>query len=174
LLIRTDGPAAALVPVVRQTLQSLTPDMGYVDVDTLEAMLAPQLQPWRLGSSIFLACGGVALLIAVVGMYSALAFAVSQRRQEIGVRMALGATPWRIMRAIGASSAATTLIGLGSGLAGAALATRWLSDFLYQTSPRTYRRSPPPSTMRSLSPCTTYGDASSTPGSTTRFCTRKP
>jgi ABC-type antimicrobial peptide transport system permease subunit len=50
--------------------------------------------------------------------------------------MALGATPWRIMRAIGASSAATTLIGLGSGLAGAALATRWLSDFLYQTSPR--------------------------------------
>ena len=136
VLIRTDASAAALVPVVRQALQSLTPDMGYVAADTLEAMFAPQLQPWRLGSWMFLAFGAVALLIAAVGLYSSLAFAVSQRTQEIGIRMALGASPWNITQTIGASSVATMAIGIGLGLLGAALATRWLSDLLFQTSPR--------------------------------------
>jgi predicted permease len=136
LLIRTESSAADLVPVVRQTLQSLRPDMGYVDADTLEAMFAPQLQPWRLGSWMFLAFGAVALLIAAVGLYSSLAFAVSQRTQEIGIRMALGASPWNITETISASIVATMGIGIGLGLLGAALATRWLSDLLFQTSPR--------------------------------------
>jgi putative ABC transport system permease protein len=136
LLIRSDGNAAALVPVVRQALQSLTADMGYVAADTLEAMYAPQLQPWRLGSSMFLAFGGVALLIAAVGLYSALAFAVSQRTQEIGIRMALGATPRNIMQAVGTTSLATMGVGIGLGLLCAAVATRWVSDLLFQTSPR--------------------------------------
>jgi hypothetical protein len=136
LLIRTRARAAELVPLVRQTLQSLTPDMGYVAVDSLEEMFAPQLQPWRLGSSMFLAFGAIALLIAAVGLYSSLAFAVSQRTQEIGIRMALGASPWNITQTIGASSVTTVAIGVGLGLLGAALATRWLSDLLFQTSPR--------------------------------------
>jgi len=136
LLIRTDASAAPLVPVVRQTLQTLTPDMGYVAAATLEDMYAPQLQSWRLGSWMFLVFGAVALLIAAVGLYSSLAFAVSQRRQEIGIRMALGASPWNVTTTIGASSAATMALGIGLGLLGAAFATRWLSDLLFQTSPR--------------------------------------
>jgi ABC-type antimicrobial peptide transport system permease subunit len=124
------------VPVVRQTLQSLTPDMGYVAADTLEGMYAPQLQSWRLGSSMFLIFGAVALLIAAVGLYSSLAFAVSQRTKEIGIRMALGASPRKITETIGASSLVTTASGIGLGLLGAALATPWLSDLLFQTSPR--------------------------------------
>jgi predicted permease len=136
LLIRTDANAAGLVPVIRQTLQSLTPDMGYVAADSLESMFAPQLQPWRLGSSMFLVFGAVALIIAAVGLYSSLAFAVSQRTKEIGIRIALGASPWNITETIGAVSAATMAIGIGLGLLGAALATRWLSDLLFQTSPR--------------------------------------
>jgi ABC-type antimicrobial peptide transport system permease subunit len=136
VLVRTSAPAAAFVPTVRQTLQSLTPDMGYVEADTLEAMYAPQLQPWRLGSWMCLSFGGVALFIAAVGLYSALAFAVSQRTREIGIRMALGASAWKVVETIGASSAATMALGVGLGLAGAALATRWLTDVLFQTSPR--------------------------------------
>ena len=136
VLIRADGGAAALVPVVRQALQSLTPDMGYVAADTLAGMFAPQLQPWRLGSWMFLAFGTVALFMAAVGLYSSLAFAVSQRTREIGIRMALGASPWNITETIGASSVATTAVGIGLGLLGAALATRWLGDLLFQTSPR--------------------------------------
>jgi len=136
LLIRADANAVGLVPVVRQTLQTLTPDMGYVAAATLEDMYAPQLQSWRLGSWMFLVFGAVALLMAAVGLYSSLAFAVSQRRQEIGIRMALGASPWNVTSTIGASSAATMALGIGLGLLGAAFATRWLSDLLFQTSPR--------------------------------------
>jgi predicted permease len=136
LLIRTAANAADSLPVIRQALQSLTPDMGYVAADTLESMFAPQLQPWRLGSSMFLAFGGVALLIAAVGLYSSLAFAVSQRTQEIGIRIALGASAWKVMRTIGGSTVATMAGGIGLGLLAAALATPWLSDLLFQTSPR--------------------------------------
>lgn len=136
LLIRTGADARTLVPRVRRTLQSLTPDMRFVAVDTLEAMLAPQLQPWRLGQSMFLAFGGVALLIAAVGLYSSMAFSVSQRRHEIGIRLALGASRWDITATIGVSGALTMAAGIGLGLLGAALGTRWLSDLLYQTSPR--------------------------------------
>lgn len=138
VLIRADdgADAADLLPVVRRTLQLLRPDMGYVAAETLERMYAPQLQPWRLGSWMFLAFGAVALLIAAVGLYSSLAFAVSLRTKEIGIRMALGATPWRITETIGATSVMTMAIGLVLGLLAAALASRWLSDLLFQTSPR--------------------------------------
>ena len=135
LLIRTTADASALVPLVRSTLQSLRSDMGYVEVETVEAMLAPQLQPWRLGASMFFVFGAVALLIAAVGLYSTLAFAVSQRRQEIGIRMALGASDWNITATIGVAGAITVASGICSGLIGAAFATQWLSDLLYHTSP---------------------------------------
>jgi putative ABC transport system permease protein len=85
---------------------------------------------------MFLTFGAIALLIAAVGLFSSLAFAVSQRTQEIGIRMALGASPWNITTTIGTSSLATMAIGIGLGLLAAALATRWLSDLLFQTSPR--------------------------------------
>jgi predicted permease len=136
LLIRTAGPAAPLVPSVRQALQSLAPDLGYVEAATLEAMLAPQLQPWRLGSSMFAAFGGVALLMALVGLYSAMVFAVSQRRHEIGIRMALGASGWDIAKQVSAPAVARVAVGLTLGLLGATVATQWLEDLLFQTSPR--------------------------------------
>ena len=136
LLIRGAGDAGVLVPSVRTALQTLTPDMRYVDVNTLEAMAAPQLQPWRLGTSMFFIFGAVALLIAAVGLYSTMAFAVWQRRQEIGIRMALGATPLDAAMRVVRSAAATIGIGLAAGLVAAALASRWLEDLLFETSPR--------------------------------------
>ena len=136
LMIRTSGDAEPLVPMVRDALQTLTPDMRYVDVATLEAMVAPQLQPWRLGSAMFFIFGAVALLIAAIGLYSTMAFAVSQRTQEIGIRMALGASMWDVVRRIGISGAVTVGAGLTLGLLAAAVATRWLGDLLFQTAPR--------------------------------------
>ena len=136
ILIRADADAAPLVPIVRRTLQSLTPEMPYVAVDTLEEMFAPQLQPWRLGSAMLVTFGAVALLIAAVGLYSTLAFAVSQRTQEIGIRLALCASRWDIVAGIGAPAAATIACGVVLGLLLAALSTRRLEDLLYETSPR--------------------------------------
>jgi predicted permease len=136
ILIRAADDASAILPAVRAALQTLTPDMRYVEVNSLEAMVAPQLQPWRLGTSMFFIFGAVALLIAAVGIYSSMAFAVWQRRQEIGIRMALGATPLDAALRVGRAAAATIGIGLVAGLVAAVLANRWLADLLYETSPR--------------------------------------
>jgi predicted permease len=136
IVIRSAGDANALVPMVRQVLQTLTPEMRYVEVKTLEAMAAPQLQPWRLGTAMFFIFGGVALLIAAVGLYSTMAFAVWQRRQEIGIRMALGATPLDAAVRVARAAAVAIGIGVAAGLLAAALASRWLVDLLFETSPR--------------------------------------
>jgi predicted permease len=136
LVIRGADDASALVPTVRAALQTLTPDMRYVEVNSLEAMVAPQLQPWRLGSSMFFIFGAVALLIAAVGVYSTMAFAVWQRRQEIGIRMALGATPIDAALRVARSAGVTIVIGLAAGLVAAALAGPFLVDLLFETSPR--------------------------------------
>jgi ABC-type antimicrobial peptide transport system permease subunit len=136
ITIRTVGTATAALPVVRQVLQSLTPDMQVVRVTTAEAQLAPELRPWRLGVSVFLAFGAVALAIAGIGLYSSLAYLVSQRTHEIGIRMALGASRRQIAVRIAAYGAAMVGVGIAIGLLTAAVATRWLTDLLYQTSPR--------------------------------------
>jgi ABC-type antimicrobial peptide transport system permease subunit len=136
LLIRTVGDARALVPIVQETLQSLSPQMPYVPVATMEDRTAEQLQPWRLGTAMFVLFGGVALLISMIGLFSAMAHAVSQRGHEIGVRMALGASAWRVVVQIGRDGAAAVAVGTIAGLLVASAASRWLSDLLYQTSPR--------------------------------------
>jgi len=136
ILIRAVGDTRSLIPEIRRTIQSVSPDMPFVPVETMEAMLAPQLQPWRLGTTMFLVFGAMALLIAAVGLYSAMAHAVSQRRHEIGVRIALGASRGHIVVQTSRRGAATIAAGTALGLAFAAVASRWLTDLLYETSPR--------------------------------------
>jgi predicted permease len=136
LMIRATGSAEALLPAVRPILQSLSPDMPYVPADTLENLVAPQLKPWRLGTTMFLIFGGIALVIAVVGLYGAMAFAVSQRTFEIAIRLALGAPRRHVARQVAARGLAAIGAGLVLGFGLALVATRWLVDLLYETSPR--------------------------------------
>jgi predicted permease len=136
LLIRASADARSLVPDVRRVLQSLQRDMPFVPVDTVEALTAPQLQSWRLGSTMFLIFGGIALVIAAVGLYGAMAYTVSLRAPEIGIRVALGASRRHVAAQIGRQSMISIGAGLGLGLLLAALASRWLADLLYETSPR--------------------------------------
>ena len=137
LLVRSAAAdARPLVPVVREALQSLTPDMPYVPVATMEERTARQLQPWRLGTTMFVLFGVMALGIAAVGLFSAMMQAVAQRRHEIGIRMALGATAGRVVIQIARHGAITIAAGAAAGLLLAVGATRYLGDLLYQTSPR--------------------------------------
>jgi predicted permease len=136
LLIRASTDPTSLVPDVRRVLQSLEPDMPFVPVDSMEALTAPQLQSWRLGSTMFLVFGGIALVIAAVGLYGAMAYTVGLRAPEIGIHLALGASRRHVAAQIARHGVASIVAGLGLGLLIAAFSTPWLANLLYETSPR--------------------------------------
>jgi putative ABC transport system permease protein len=135
MLIRATGDPEALVGTVRRELQALAPTMPFVRVQPYSTILAPQLQPWRLGATMFTVFGVIALLIAAIGLYSAMAYWVSQRTHEIGVRMALGAQRRDVIRLIVSQGARAIIGGLVLGGAVALFASRFVTDLLYETSP---------------------------------------
>jgi predicted permease len=136
LLVRVAKGPAAVIPPLRQALQQLDPGMPYVRIAPYTELVAFQLQPWRLGATMFTLFGIIALVIAAVGLYSVMSFWVSQRTQEVGIRMALGAQRGDVVRLLAWQSSRAVLLGLVLGAAAAALAARWLAPLLYDTSPR--------------------------------------
>jgi predicted permease len=137
MLVRVSGgdDAARMVPLVRRELQALAPTMPFVAVTPYSELVSGQLRHWRLGATMFTLFGVIALIIAV-GLYSVMAYWVSQRTQEIGVRMALGATRADVVRLVARQSSRAIVAGLLVGGIGALVATRWISDMLYETSTR--------------------------------------
>lgn len=135
MLVRATNDPTAIIPVVRRELQSLSPAMPFVQVKTFSELVKPQLQPWRLGATMFTLFGVVALIMAAVGLYSVMAYWVAQRSHEIGVRMALGARRLDVMRLVAGQSARPVLAGLVLGGAAAFAASRWVTNLLYETSP---------------------------------------
>jgi predicted permease len=136
LLIRSAGDPRIAAVESRRVLQQLAPNMPLVSVRSIADLVAPQLRPWRLGATMFSVFGCVALAIAAIGLYSVMAYWVTQRRHEFGVRMALGARRGDIWRLVAAEAARTIGVGLLLGLAVAALAAPRVADLLYRTSPR--------------------------------------
>lgn len=136
LLVRASGDPAAIVGTVRRELQALTPMMPYVSVSSYKELVVPQLQRWRLSATMFTLFGVLAVLIASVGLYSVMAYWVSQRTHEIGVRLALGAARSDVVRLVAWQSSRPILAGLAIGCLTAFYASRWITDMLYETSPR--------------------------------------
>jgi putative ABC transport system permease protein len=135
MLVRVSGDPASTAQLIRSEMQRLAANMPYVRVESYASLVAPQLQPWRLGATMFTLFGVIALIIASVGLYSVMAFWVSQRTQEIGVRMALGAQRFDVVRLIAWQSSRAVGIGLAVGALLAAAASRRVGDLLYETSP---------------------------------------
>ena len=134
LFVRTAVAPTAMVPQVRAavTTVSATP---FVDVFPMTQLLDPYTKPWRLGRAVFVAFGALATIIATIGLYGVIAFGVTQRRREIGIRIALGAQRSRVLGSVAVSAAARMAIGCAVGVAGAFVLGRRLHDLLYQTSP---------------------------------------
>jgi ABC-type antimicrobial peptide transport system permease subunit len=110
--------------------------MPFVRIEALAALTAPELQPWRLGMTMFLLFGGMALIIAMVGVYSAVAHAAAQRTHEIGVRIALGASRAQVVAHLGRTTAVVVVTGLAVGLVLALVLSPSVADLLFETHAR--------------------------------------
>ncbi len=136
LLVRVAPTAVAPMQItIRRALQEIEPDLEYADISTLQSTLDPQMRPWRLGASVFGAFALLAVVLAAVGLFAAVAFAVTQRTKEIGVRLAIGARSSTILRLVVWDG---VMIGLGGAALGSVVAfvtSRFLRSLLYGVSP---------------------------------------
>jgi predicted permease len=128
-LVRASRAPEPLVHAVAKTLAAVDPEAG-VETKTMHDALQPTLLPSRAGAVVFGAMSLLGLVLASIGLYGVLLFAVSRRIREIGIRVALGATPARILSMVAGESARLVAVGAAIGLAVAVFAVRPLSMFL--------------------------------------------
>jgi predicted permease len=131
IVARTAGEPLALVRSIREAVWSIDPLQPITEVFTFEQAVGVALTRPRLLTVLLAGFGATGLLLGIVGIYGMLAFALQERRREIGVRLALGARPVDIRTMFLRSGLAVTSIGLGIGLAGAAVAAKAFASVLY-------------------------------------------
>jgi predicted permease len=135
VIVRTSMNPEAATPVVRAALDKIDKEMPILQPNTLDAIVTQSLGQQRLTMGLLGAFAGIALLLAVVGIYGAVAYTVEQRTAEIGVRMALGAQVRDVLELVVKQGMNPVLIGLAVGLIGIFATGRFLTAQLYQISP---------------------------------------
>jgi len=134
LVVRTASDPMSLAPAVRGAIWSVDKDQPVWKVRTMEFLLDRGVGSRRYLTYLLAGFSVLALVLAAVGIYGVLAYAVTQRRHEIGVRVALGARPGDIYRMVLGQGMALAVVGIGTGLAAALALTRLLSGMLYGVS----------------------------------------
>jgi putative ABC transport system permease protein len=135
VVARTNGDPALLQAAIRSAVAEVDPDQPISFFATLETNVANSLGVQRIVASLTIVFAGLALGLSAVGLYSVLAYAVSQRTSELGIRMALGAQPGHVIRLVMSSGLKLVAIGLIVGLAGAAGAARLIRSLLFNVQP---------------------------------------
>jgi predicted permease len=135
IVIRTSGDPLRYADAARRVIWSLNPDQTITAVTTLEAVMGrgvarPRVLAWLLG-----AFGAIGLTLGALGIFGVLAYAVTQRRREIGVRLALGAPPRAVLRLILGQGLLLAAGGVAIGVAGAAILTRSMKSVLFEIEP---------------------------------------
>ena len=135
LHVRTPQRPEAMVAPVREILRSLDPELPFIEVRTLREEVEASLWQERLLAVLSIIFGGIAALLASIGLYGALDYAVKSRTREIGVRMALGAQPSRIVGLLSCEVLLLVTCGIGLGLCGYAGAAVWIRRVLFEVHP---------------------------------------
>ncbi len=128
---RTDSSAEALMPSIRQRIHNLDAGLALANVNTMDQWLSNSASQPRLNTVLLTAFAAIALLIAAIGIYGVLAYSVNQRTREIGLRMALGATPRGVLQLIVGQGMKGVLAGIGIGLAGGLALGRAVSSLVF-------------------------------------------
>ena len=115
VVARTSGDESALVSQMRQTLLGLEPDLLLMESQTMKAQMQGMLFPVRVAATLVTAFSALGLALAAVGLYGIIAFAVTQRTKEIGIRMAVGARPGTVVRLVLRQGLKLAVAGLGAG-----------------------------------------------------------
>jgi predicted permease len=135
IVVRTAVEPASIIPAVRQAIWSVDKNQPLARIRTMDEIVDRQLSTPTQSTALLSAFAMVALLLASIGIYGVLSYAVTQRTNEIGVRMALGATSGEILLSFGRRSLGLLLCGLAIGLVLAAIASRLLTTLLYGFRP---------------------------------------
>jgi predicted permease len=136
LFVKIHGDPDTMAQAVQRELRALDPGVRFAYVRPLQALLDPGLRSWFLGATMFTLFGVLALAVAMVGLYSVLAFNVARRTRELGIRSAMGAPRGRILGMVLRQACAVTGVGILLGLVLALLASRSLESLLFDVSPR--------------------------------------
>jgi putative ABC transport system permease protein len=136
LFVRTPGDPAPFIEPLRRRLQEEMPGSSYVTVERLGELIERETRSWMMGATVFSAFGALALLLAAVGLYSVIAYSVAQRKQELAVRVALGASAGKVMRVVVGEGLRFAVTGVVVGATLALLAGRWIAPLLFDQSPR--------------------------------------
>jgi len=135
VIVRVRGDAELQREPLRKALQAVMPGQSYVSVRSADEIVQGVRRSWQLGATLFVAFGVLALVVAAIGLYGVMAYNVTQRMHELGVRVALGAQRRDILRLVVGQSARLSLAGIALGCLLALGASRWLEPLLFRQSP---------------------------------------
>jgi len=134
LAVRTLGDTAGLTKSIAAVVQTLDSELPLDQVKTMDQLVHESLASDRFSTVLFASFAGLALLLAAIGIYGVMSFAVAQRTHEIGLRIALGAGPRQVLGLVLGEGMLLALVGLGVGLAGTYFVGRVMKSMLYQVN----------------------------------------
>ncbi|HMY74633.1 MAG TPA: FtsX-like permease family protein, partial [Blastocatellia bacterium] len=135
LIVRSSLDPAALVPALRARIQAVDSRTAVTRVRTFDELVSASVAQPRFYALLLGLFAGIALTLAVIGIYGVMAYTVSRRTHEIGIRLALGAEAGRILRMVIGQGLTLILIGVAGGLAGAWFLTKLMADLLFGVTP---------------------------------------
>ncbi len=136
IVVRTSGDAASIIDLVRAEAQRIDRDLPVYRIETMESVRADSVAQRRFILVLVSIFGALALVLAAIGVYGVMSLLVSERTQEVGVRLALGANPGGVMKMLVAQAMRFALIGIGAGIAISLLLMPLLRNQLYAVQPR--------------------------------------
>jgi putative ABC transport system permease protein len=135
VIIKGSSDPNQIIAFVRQQVKAIDPDQPIYNIRTMDEIRAESVAPERLNLTLLSIFAGIALILAIVGIYGVMSYAVTQRTHEIGIRMAIGAQPRDVFRMVIGQGMMLAFVGVVFGLVGAFVLTRWMTAMLFGVEP---------------------------------------